>query len=168
MSDERTYKSGLRFVLSDKDAAILGPAWEELEARLNQPPTVDDLLNEARNPDSPFHSYFEWDPSVQQEIYLRTQAAALIRALDVVLPEYDGQRVRAIVPMHDGSHGFMSTTKALRERPDVIQAQVSRAKHDARAYYERYVGWVNFAEFSPVMDVMEAARRLAYSEETSS
>ena len=162
---DSNYRAGVRFVISDKDAAILGPAWEDLEQRLKSPPTIDDLVAEARDASSPFHAYFEWDPLRQQEIYLRTQARALISALDVILPDHGDQRVRAIVPMHDGTGGFMSTAKALRERPDVIDAQIVRAKHDARAYYERYEAWINFREFQPAIDVMEAARRFAYDEE---
>lgn len=158
------YKAGVRFIISNKDAAVLGPAWEKLEKRLKRPPTADDLVAEASKPTSAFHPYFEWDPVKQQAIYLRNQARAIIGSLDVILPDRDNQRVRGIIPLLDGSGGYMSTVKALAERPDVIDAQIVRAKHDARAYYERYEGWIKFREFAPAVDVMEAARRFAYDE----
>lgn len=156
------YKASPGFHISNKDAAILGPAFEKLEKRLKRSPTPDDLVEEARKPSSPFHRFFEWDPEKQQILYLRQRAMYVIQSLDVILADHGDEPVRAILPVLDGSGGFMSTAKAARERPDVIEAQVSRAKADARGYYERYEQWIRFREFAPVMEVMEAARRLAY------
>jgi hypothetical protein len=161
MSDP-VYRASPGFHISHKDAAILGPAWEKLERRLKRPPTPSDLVEEARKESSPFHVYFEWTVERQVQIYLETRARYLISALDVVLADHGDQPVRAIIPMLDGSGAFMSTAKAARERPDVIERQVMRAKADARSFYERYEQWVGFREFSPVMDTMEAAKRLAY------
>ena len=156
------YRASPGFHISHKDAAVLGPAWEKLEKRLKRSPTPDDLVEEARKPSSAFHRFFEWDPEKQQILYLRQRATYIITSLDVILPDHGDIRVRGIIPVFDGSGGFMSTAKASRERPDVIAGQVERAKADARQFYQRYEQWVSFREFSPVLETMEAARRLAY------
>ena len=155
-----TYKAAPGFHLSDKDAQILGPAWEALEKKLGRSPTVDDIVTEAKKKTSAFHPYFEWDPDTQIEIYLKSRARYLIQSLDVLIPEKGGQPVRAIIPVGDG--GFMSTVKAVRDRPDVIAMQVDRARADAKVMFERYQGWIAFEAFEPAVDWVESARRLAF------
>jgi hypothetical protein len=155
-----TYRVAPGFHLTDEDAKILGPAWEALEKKLGRSPTVADLVAEARKPKSAFHPYFEWDPEKQIELYLETRARYLIRSLDVIIPEKGDQPVRGIIPMGDGE--FMSTVKAVRDRPDVIALQVDRARADAKVMFERYQGWIAFEAFEPAVDWVESARRLAY------
>lgn len=156
------YKASRGFHISNKDAAILGPAFEKLEKRLKRPPTPDDLVDEARKPSSPFHRFFEWRPEEQIRLYLRQRAYYILQSLDVILPDHGDQRVRGIIPVHDGSGGFMSTARAVKDRPDVIALQVQRAKSDARVMYERYSTWIGFAEFSPASDWVSEAKKLAY------
>lgn len=39
----------------------------------------DDIINDARRPDSPLHTEFEWEPEKAHAIYLKDRARALIR-----------------------------------------------------------------------------------------
>jgi hypothetical protein len=52
------------------------------------------IVDEARNPDHPLHTRFEWDDSVAGEKWRREQARALIRSVAVTYVNPGGQRSR--------------------------------------------------------------------------
>jgi hypothetical protein len=158
---EPIYRASPGFRISHRDAAILGPAWEKLEKSLGRPVTPEDLAAEAQKPKSAFHPYFEWDPAKQARLYLIERARYLITSLDVILPEGGEDPVRAIIPVLDGSGGFISTRQAVASRPDVIVAQIERARSDAKLVVERYQGWIAFQGFSPAVDFVRAAQEFA-------
>jgi len=55
-----------------------------LEARNGRLDTAD-VVDAARNPDSPLHGYFEWDDSAAAEAYRLSQAETLIRRFKIVV-----------------------------------------------------------------------------------
>jgi hypothetical protein len=68
-----------------------------------------DVKEAARDPESPLHHYFEWDPDKAHEELLLIQARALIRRVKVkIIREEDKApvRVRAYVSKHEiGANG---------------------------------------------------------------
>jgi hypothetical protein len=80
MSDAFSFKDyfaarGSRF--TDKDAKIIGPALENLNAEGKG--TAADIVDAARPDDAPLHRYFEWDDGVAAERYRETQARHMAR-----------------------------------------------------------------------------------------
>lgn len=171
MKQKPSYYRSPGFRLSQKAAEELGPAFEKLERKLKRAVLPSDIVSEAENPASPFHPHvFDVTGAQAAYRYHLLRATYIIRAIDVVLPDRNGVRVRAIIPVsyrgdnEDEAGGYMSTVKAARERPDVIELQVQRARDDARHIAERYGSWMGFAEFKPAEPFVEAALVLAAAE----
>lgn len=158
---ESIYRASPGFRISNRDAAVLGEAFEQLERDLGHSVSPEELAEAAKADDSPFHAYFEWDTAKQVQFYLVARATYIIRALDVVLPDHGDVPVRGIIPVLDGTGTYMSTNLAARKRPDVIKAQIARAQQDAKLIVERYQGWIAFKEFAPATEFVQAAVNLA-------
>lgn len=103
--------------------------------------TVDDVVDAARDPDSPLHGEFEWDDTVAAELYRRTQARRLIvtvrhrsveNARIIVAPAYVRDASAAT-----GQQGYTRTI-SLQDDQDKARATVLNelervAAHLARA-----------------------------------
>lgn len=54
--------------------------------------TPRDVVDDARNPNSPLHSYFEWDDGAAAEAYRLKQARGLIKAVVAIYRDDAGTR----------------------------------------------------------------------------
>jgi hypothetical protein len=68
------------------DAQAVGEALEAVHS-VNDEMPAEAVVDAARDPTSPLHSYFEWNDTVAAEQYRLHQARSLIRAVTVI--EYD-------------------------------------------------------------------------------
>jgi hypothetical protein len=79
---------------------------------------VDDVLQEARDEDSPLHKHFEWDDSVAADAHRRYQARVLIQKCHITLVESEPTTVRAFVSLQsdrDAGGGYRLTTTVLSD-----------------------------------------------------
>ena len=99
-----------------------------------------DVVEDARNPNSPLHSYFEWNDGAAADAYRLHQARGLIRAVVAVYvrDEQPAIRTKAFVhipepsaPHYRSAADAMSTAKT---RDLVLQ----RAWRDLQAWRQRY------------------------------
>ena len=77
--------------------------------------SISQVIDEARESDSPLHSHFEWDDGKAGEAYRRVQARRLIVGVRAVVTETDDV-VRVPVYMRDPSkgareQGYIPTTR---------------------------------------------------------
>ena len=100
------------------------------------------VLDDARDPESPLHSHFEWDDSKAAEAHRMEQARTLIRSVRLVITNTESiYRTVAYVRDPDkAAHdpGYVSTMR-LRSQPERAQsaliAELERADNAlARAY----------------------------------
>lgn len=131
-----TYKIGPGFQIPQGEAQRLGREMEKLEKRIGHPVTRVDIEQAARDPNSPFHHHFDWDVDTAAYKFRLVQAGYLIQALRVVLPEYDGMEVRALIPTGT-EHEFMRTTIAIEKRPDIVRLWFDRLAEHARQVVEQ-------------------------------
>ena len=141
-----------------QDANIVGQHIELLRKEQHGELTPEDILKDARNRNSPLHSFFEWDDGLAAEQHRLQQARGLIRAVVAVyLPTEETEKqvvVRAKAYTHINEPTvphYRETTHALSQtktRKMVLQ----RAWRELQAWRERYKDLAEFADLITVID----------------
>lgn len=70
----KRFKASAGANFNDKQAQRYGEALEALERRLGHPPTTDEIVDDAKDPDSPLHDGIEWNVKKAARNYWRVQA----------------------------------------------------------------------------------------------
>lgn len=113
----------------------------ELESAGNLTP--DRVIEDARNPKSPLHEYFEWDKDSAHAKYLVIQARELIRSVRVVI-ERNEHKISVIGYVRDpdaknGEQGYSSVAsiKTDKERArEVLTQELRRAESALQRAYD--------------------------------
>jgi hypothetical protein len=119
------------------------------------------VVNDARNPNSPLHSFFEWDDTEAAEQYRLNQARRLIRTVVAIYTEIPNREpvrafmhIRPSAPANTETKGerepsyYTSTVEALT-KPDLRFGVLRRAKAELDAWRQRYA---DLKELSAVME----------------
>lgn len=89
------FADGARFQAGQHpEAAIVGQHIEMLRQRCKGELTPEDILDDAKNDNSPLHSFFEWSDSEAAKQYRLQQARGLIRAVVAIYVSDDKPAVR--------------------------------------------------------------------------
>lgn len=107
---------------------------EELHGRLV--PRV--IVDAARDPRSPLHSFFEWNDSVAAEKYRLLQAAHLVQHVKVTVetPTMEPREVRAYYAPYKGQ-GYISIQRVLSDE-DMRRQLLAQAQADLEVFQRRY------------------------------
>lgn len=118
--------------------------------------TADRVLMDAKRPNSPLHSEFEWDDSIAADQFRVEQARALIRSVRVVVEVRDHEiTIPKYVhdPRDSGSQGYVSTTS--------LASDESLALCAIRAEVDRAMGSIERARaIAAALGMSEAAERM--------
>jgi hypothetical protein len=122
------------------DADAVGQHLEMLREKCKGELTPADVVSDARNHNSPLHSFFEWDESAAAEQWRLQQARGLIRAVVAVIVdnEQPARRMQAFVHVPEsGAPHYRATDHAMsQERTrDMILRQ---AWKEYRSWKKRY------------------------------
>jgi hypothetical protein len=122
--------------------------------------TPEDVLKDARNANSPLHSYFEWDDGAAAEQHRLQQARGLIRAVVAVYVSEDKPAVRtkAFVHINDpGAQHYRSADHAMSQKRtrDLV---LKRAWNELLMWRQRYADLQHFADLFECID--EAAANM--------
>ena len=97
----RARKGGM---LSTEDARILGPYLETMAKNLGSL-NVEDIIEDAKDPSSPLHEHFDWDPQTAAMERWKFQARSIINSILIVQKEDGGLVERrlflSLSPNHD-------------------------------------------------------------------
>lgn len=139
--------------ISKRAAEDLGVVLERLGGLGKVPPKK--LVDEARDPKSPVHDLFEWDPKKQQELYLLERARYLMRHIEVEWLDVSGaiQRMPAAINLRDGE-GYSLATRAMDDK-ELMKAFEEQAIQDAIAFYHKYQRIRRARGLKPLFDVIE-------------
>jgi hypothetical protein len=142
------------------DANAVGNHIEMLRAQCKGELTPEDILDDAKNDNSPLHSFFEWSDTEAARQYRLQQARGLIRSVVAVYVSDDKPAVRAKAYVHinepQAPH-YRETSHALSQaktRNMVLQ----QAWRDLQAWKSRYKHLQEFSDLIAVIDEIEAAR----------
>lgn len=144
-----------------KDANSVGEHLELLRKEAKGELTPEDVVKDARNDNSPLHSFFEWDDGEAAEKFRLQQARGLIRAVVAVYVSDDKPAVRQKAYVHipdPGAQHYREVTHAMsvtRTREQVLMA----AWRDFQSMRRKYQDLKEFADvFSAIDDVGEKIR----------
>lgn len=145
----------------DGDPQVVGEALENIRLKHEGRLRPEAVVQEAGEPDSVLHGYFEWNDTEAARKYRLHQADYLIRAV-VVCPE-EGERsfepVRAFVCIEEPpgvSRAFTHVCEAMRD--ETLRQQVlNRARAELAAWRRRYAHLAVFAALFEVIDALVPA-----------
>lgn len=155
------FAEGARFQSGEHpDAPEVGAHLELLRQQYKGELTPKDVVDDARNPNSPLHSFFEWSDTEAAEQYRLQQARGLIRSVVAIYTREDqpATRVRAYVHINEpGAQHYRETSHALSQKKtrDLV---LQRAWRELQAWRKRYKDLKQFADVFEAMD--EVAKKL--------
>ena len=146
-------RNGFRFRQSD--APALAKAFLALEKRLGRPPTAEDVVEEARNPKSPFFAVFEaanlWDDAYAAQQARIVYARKVIEAISVTIVHgHESYEVRGFIPARytgddPNAVGYTSTLSSVARR----RAYLQRLHEEARRLNEQIAAWAWLLSLEP-------------------
>lgn len=139
------------------DAKAVGTHLEHLRLHYKGELTPRDVVDDARSPNSPLHSFFEWDDTAAAEQHRLNQARGLIRAVVAIYvsDERPAERVKAFVHIPDRETPHYRETGHALSRTDTRQLVLQRAWRELQAWKQRYKSLKEFAELFDVVDEIE-------------
>lgn len=139
-------KSGARLAVS---AQVAGEECKRLAEQGRLKPKS--LVDESRPEDAPLHKCFEWNDDVAAEKWRETQAAYIIRSVEVTV-EQSSEPTRAfVVTVSDGERTYKDIGYVLRSS-ESREALLDAAKRELMAFMRKYK---TLSELSDVMDAIE-------------
>lgn len=156
------FSEGARFQSgASADAKLVGEHLELLRQQQKGELTPTDVVADARNPNSPLHSFFEWDDSAAAEAHRLSQARGLIRAVVAIYvdDENPAQRMKAFVHIPEpGAPHYRETSHAMSSKKtrDLV---LQRAWREFQQWRQRYRDLKEFASLFEVAD--EIAKQIA-------
>lgn len=150
------FSEGARFQpgAQKDDPNLVGQHIELLRKQQHGELTPKDVVEDARNPNSPLHSFFEWNDGEAADQYRLQQARGLIRAVVAIYTREDAPAVRTKAYVHinePGAQHYREASHALsqeRTREMVLR----RALDELIQWKRRYKDLQEFAQLIPVID----------------
>lgn len=140
-----------------KDAAEVGAHLEFLRQQSKGELTPEDVVQDARNPNSPLHSFFEWDDTAAAEQHRLQQARGLIKAVVAVYVQPDKPAVRTKMFVHvnePGAPHYREKSHAMSQKK-TREMVLRRAWNELQQWRRRYADLKEFADLIPVIDEVQ-------------
>lgn len=149
------FAEGTRFQAGKHpDANVVGAHIEMLREKFKGELTPGDVVDDARNDNSPLHSFFEWDDTEAARQHRLKQARGLIRSVVAIYtsPDKPAQRMRAYVHIPQvGAPHYREVTHAMsiKNTRDIVLNQALRELNEFKRKY------AHLKEFAKVVDVID-------------
>ena len=107
---------------------------DEMEAALGRPPTPDDVINIATDPQHVLHGDFEWNDGLAGHHWRQMQARSLLRSVEIVVIR-QGRAVHSVEYVRNPSLGrqqgyvnVTTVTKRSAEAREILHMLVRRVR----------------------------------------
>lgn len=117
------------------------------------------IVEEAEDPQSYFHQFFEWDDGKAARLYRVAQARTLIASVKIIVHDEDPEdmrRARAFYSVSDGRNRAYFDVQSIRSSPDLQRRLLEQVDRELQAIVDRHIG---VKAIAPI--IAEARRRLA-------
>lgn len=137
-----------------QNATLVGQHIEMLRKEQHGELTPEDVLKDARNPNSPLHTFFEWDDNAAAEQHRLHQARGLIRSVVAIYVSEDKPAVRARAYVHiaEGETSHYRESGHAMSQAKTRKIVLQRAFKELQAWRQRYADLKEFAELFEVVD----------------
>lgn len=149
-------------MITPEKAIIYGQRVAELAARLGRETenvTPEDVVEDAKDKDAPYHLYFDWNNAVAAHKHRINQARKLIGAIVVkrINQEGEEEKVRAFhhvkITNKDGSEERAYVRhEIVFQQPPLRDQVISDALHQAEAWRRRWRSCVEMAEICEAIE----------------
>lgn len=152
------FADGSRFQSGAKtdNPEVVGQHVEYLRQQHKGELTPRDIVDDAKNPNSPLHSFFEWVDSAAADQHRLAQARGLIRAVVAIYrePDQPQREVRAFVHVPEpGTPHYRGTAQAMSQKKtrDLV---LQRAWREFQGWRRKYQELSEFAALFAVADTV--------------
>lgn len=127
----------------------VGQHLERLRKKFKGELTPADVVADAKNHNSPLHSFFEWDEGAAAEQWRLQQARGLIRAVVAVVVnnEEPAKRIQAFVHVPDTEAPHYRATDQALSQEQTREMILRQAWKEFRAWQKRYEHLEELASF---------------------
>jgi hypothetical protein len=148
---------------ASQNAKEVGEHLELLRKQCKGELTPRDVLDDAKNNNSPLHSFFEWDDGEAAEQYRLQQARGLIRSVVAIYtqPDQPAMRVRAYVHVPEAGAPHYRDTQSAMSQEKTRDLVLQRAWRELSAWRARYKDLKQLADLFSCID--EKAKNLPKS-----
>jgi len=157
------FKEGARFQSgAGKDPIGVGNHLEVLRKHSHGELTPKDVVDDARNPNSPLHSFFEWDDGVAAEAHRLGQARGLIRSVIAIYRDDKEGEAPKVVRMAAYSHINEPSAPHYRDTGHAMSQEKTRqivlqtAWRELQSWRRRYK---DLSEFAALFDAADEVQR---------
>ena len=142
------FSDGARFQPGASDnAGEVGAHLDHLRQHYKGELTPKDVVDDARNPNSPLHSFFDWNDTSAAEQHRLHQARGLIRSVVAIFvdDEKPAQRTKAFIHIPEpGAPHYRSAPDAMSSKK-TREMVLQRAWRDWQAFRAKYKHLAEFA-----------------------
>lgn len=152
------FSEGARFQPgAHTDAKAVGEHLELLRQQCKGELTPRDVLDDARNDNSPLHSFFEWSDGEAAEAYRLQQARGLIRSVVAIYVSDDkpAMRQKAYVHINEPSAPHYRETGHAMSQAKTRKLVLEKAWREFQQWRKRYRDLKEFADLFEVADQVE-------------
>lgn len=149
------YAEGARFQPGAKvDPNTVGNHLEMLREQCHGEITPKDIVDDARNDNSPLHPFFEWSDSKAAEQYRLQQARGLIRSVVAIYvsDKNPAVRTRAYVHIPEGETSHYRETGHAMALPQTRDVVLRKAWSELQAWRKRYRDLKEFSQLFAIVD----------------
>lgn len=149
------FSEGARFQSGAlQNAKEVGKHLEMLRKHCKGELTPQDVLKDAKNNNSPLHSFFEWDEGKAAEQYRLQQARGLIRSVVAIYTDGKNKAVRSKAYVHiaEATAPHYRETGHAMSQAKTRNMVLQRAWRELTAWRKRYQDLKAFSELFDVMD----------------
>lgn len=131
-----------------RNPEAVGAHVDSLKALYGKELTAEIVVEDARDPASPIHSFFEWDDTVAAEQYRLHQARGLIRAVvgRYAGPEGQEKRIRAFVHVPAPPNPHYRPVEQAMSEAETRDLVLQRAWRELQEWRQRYADLKEFSE----------------------
>lgn len=144
--------------LDDSKANIYGNhILNMLKVRNIKSITAQEILEDAKDVDAPYHEYFDWEDSSAAEKYRIAQARQLIASIvEVKIIHEEEVPVRVFVNVVDenGTKAYVPTTYAM-VRPTMANQVIAQALKEVKTWKNKYLEYKELAKIRMAIEDTE-------------
>ena len=153
-----TYRTKNKNIFSDKKAQEYGERLERISK--NGELTPDNVLDDAESPNSPLHSFFQWNDIKAAQNYRRKQARKLITNIELIIEVADGKSVAynsylSFEATNDVKRKYHFITKVLSDE-ELRETYLAQALKDAETWQMRYK---QYKELKNIFDAISKTKK---------